>query len=113
MVEQSIIESIKRYFRNLKDNKIPVSFGVIFGSQVNGYADKWSDIDLIVVSPRFDEQIHREDVNKLWRIAARTDSRIEPFPCGEKQWIEDTSSAIIEIARKNGEYLEWKEKANS
>lgn len=110
MVNQSVIESIKRYFCNLKKNGISASFGVIFGSQVNGRANEWSDIDLIVVSPFFDKQINREDINKLWRIAARTDSRIEPFPCGEKQWKEDTSSAIIEIARNEGEYLDWEDK---
>ena len=29
-------------------------------------------------------------------------SRIEPIPCGLKQWEEDDASAIIEIARRNG-----------
>jgi hypothetical protein len=38
----------------------------------------------------------------LWRAAARTDVRIEPIPCGEKQWETDDESAIIEIARREG-----------
>jgi hypothetical protein len=57
---------------------------------------------LVVISPRFDRAITREDVNSLWRLAARTDSRIEPFPCGERQWQQDTSSAVLEIARREG-----------
>jgi hypothetical protein len=44
-----------------------------------------------------------EDINLLWRLAARTDNRIEPIPCGERQWLEDDASAIIEIARREGE----------
>jgi hypothetical protein len=42
----------------------------------------------------------------LWRLAARVDSRIEPIPCGSRQWREDDSSAVIEMARLNGEVLE-------
>ena len=59
--------------------------------------------DLLVVSPRFDDQRSREDINLLWRLAAQTDNRIEPIPCGEQQWFEDDASAIIEIARREGE----------
>ena len=80
-------------------------FGVVFGSQATGKADEWSDIDLLVVSPRFDGQRDRRDVDLLWRLAARVDSRIEPIPCGERQWHEDDSSAIIEIARREGEHI--------
>ena len=81
---------------------IPVAFGVVFGSQATGRADEWSDIDLVVVSPHFDAGIRRDDVDRLWRVAARTDNRIEPIPCGERQWREDTSSAVLEIARTQG-----------
>jgi hypothetical protein len=48
----------------------------------------------------------RTFINLLWRIAARVDSRIEPIPCGSRQWREDDSSAVIEIARREGEVLE-------
>jgi len=44
-------------------------------------------------------------IDSLWHITAKTDSRIEPVACGEKQWQEDDSSAIIEIARREGEIV--------
>ena len=103
MVEKSVLDGIRKYLSALKDQGVAVTFGVVFGSQVSGNADQWSDIDLLVVSPRFDEQRTREDINLLWRLAAQTDNRIEPIPCGERQWDEDDSSAIIEIARREGE----------
>ena len=56
-----------------------------------------------MISPKYDSQRTREDINLLWRIAARTDSRIEPIPVGERQYQEDDSSAIIEIARRAGQ----------
>ena len=60
----------------------------------------------MVVSSRFDGPRDRRDVDLLWRLAARIDSRIEPVPCGEKQWEEDDSSAIVEIARREGKRVD-------
>jgi len=85
MVNESVLNGVRKYLRALQDQGVVVKFGVIFGSQVYGKSDIWSDINL------------------LWRLAARTDNRIEPIPCGERQWIEDDASAIIEIARREGE----------
>ncbi len=102
MVDPAIVEVVKNYLKALSKSGLPISFGVIFGSYASGTADKLSDIDLLVVSPQFDGVIPRESVNKLWHIAARTDSRIEPVPCGEIQWQNDVSNAIIEIARIEG-----------
>ena len=45
----------------------------------------------------------------LWKLAAKTDSRIEPILCGEPQWDNDVSSAIIEIARREGETISLSE----
>jgi predicted nucleotidyltransferase len=103
MVNESVLSGVRKYLRALQEQGFIVKFGIVFGSQVAGTADTWSDIDLLVVSPRFDDQRNREDINILWRLAARTDNRIEPIPCGERQWLEDDASAIIEIARREGE----------
>ena len=103
MVNESIIKSVKGYLSAINKQGIKVSFGVIFGSYAKGSATEWSDIDLLVVSPDFDLTRDRKKIDSLWHITARTDSRIEPIPCGEKQWQEDDSSAIIEIARREGE----------
>jgi hypothetical protein len=102
MVEQSVIDVVRDYLQSLQRGGMPVRFGVIFGSRVAGTADRWSDIDLLVVSPQFDHPRNRQDLNLLWRQAARIDSRIEPIACGEKQWQQDDASAIIEIARREG-----------
>lgn len=103
MVAESALVAVQNYLHALQTNGLPVRFGVVFGSQATGQANRWSDIDLLVVSPQFDGPRQRRDVDLLWRLAARTDSRIEPIPCGERQWNEDTSSAIVEIARRDGQ----------
>ena len=103
MVAESVVNGVRKYLRALQDQGISVRFGVIFGSQLTGKTDVWSDIDLLVVSSNFNDRRSREDINLMWQIAARTDNRIEPVPCGERQWFEDDASAIVEVARREGE----------
>jgi predicted nucleotidyltransferase len=106
MVNATVVNSIVRYLEACREHGIDVSFGVVFGSQVQGTAHKWSDIDLLVVSPLFDRARVREEVNLLWRIASRVDNRIEPIACGERQWEHDDVSPIIEVARREGVRVE-------
>lgn len=105
MVNRKIIKSIRNYLSVLTENGIPVSYGVLFGSYVTGRQHEWSDIDLLVVSPLYDKRRTYKQASKLWRIAAHTDMRIEPIPVGEKQFKEDDSSVIIEVARQEGKII--------
>jgi len=109
MVDESIIGVVRRYLQALVEQGIPAPQAVVFGSQATGRTHKWSDIDLLVVSPKFDAPCKREDVNLLWHIAAFTDSRVEPIAVGERQYQEDDSSAIIEIARREGQRIQLTE----
>jgi predicted nucleotidyltransferase len=109
MVDPSIVKNVSEYLKALHKEGIRVLFGVIFGSYATGRADRWSDIDVLVVSPRFDGLRNRRDIDLLWRMAAKLDSRIEPFPCGEKQWKDDVSSTLVEIARREGERVRFEE----
>jgi predicted nucleotidyltransferase len=105
MVAPAIIEIIQSYLRVVRDSGIPVAFGVIYGSQARGTAKEGSDIDLLVVSPHFDGKKNFDEVNTLWRLTALTDSRVEPIPVGEREWKEDDSRAIVEIARREGQIV--------
>jgi len=80
-----------------------IRFGVIFGSYALGCATEWSDIDLPGVSPELDGTIERKKINQLWHVAARTDSRIEPIPCGVEAWKNDDATPIFEVARQEGQ----------
>lgn len=105
MLNESIKSVVSSYLKSLVKNGIPVDYGIVFGSQAKGAAGTWSDIDILIVSPLFDGQRNRDNIKLLWRLAARADSRIEPIPCGARQWLEDDSSAIVEIARREGEMI--------
>lgn len=105
MADKRIIKSIQNYLRAVEQKGIPVKYGVLFGSYAKGQEHEWSDIDLLVISPRYDKKWAHKDWAKLWVIAAHTDSRIEPIPVGEKQYKEDDSSLIIEVARREGQII--------
>ena len=102
MADDAVTGLIRQYLRNLDAAGIHATSGVLFGSFARGDAHRWSDIDLVVLSPRFDGPFDLAGVEALWVVAGRTDSRIEPIPCGERQWLEDNESVIIEVARREG-----------
>ena len=102
MVAESIINVVKDYLRQLRQEGVPVCFGVLFGSQVTGDIHAESDIDLVVVSPLFDTNRTHETVGQLWCIASCIDAPIEPIACGERQWLEDDVTPILEVARMEG-----------
>ena len=105
MADAEIIKVVQEYISGLRDVGLSVDFAMLFGSYSTGVADQWSDIDLLVVSSDFDNMTSRDDINKLWHVAARVDNRIEPIACGLGQWQNDTYNAIIETARTQGQKI--------
>lgn len=101
MADGAIIAIVGRYLAALPDDGIHPLRAVLFGSYANGDPNEWSDIDLIVIAPEFDQPHDITLVEQLWR-ATVTDSRIEPIPCGEREWETDAGRPIIEIARQEG-----------
>ena len=105
MAKQDVIDNIHIYVSRLQEEGIEVSFVVLFGSHARGNPHKWSDIDLLIVSPQFDGGKRSEEVDLLWCVAAVVDSRIEPVACGLQQWDNDDESVIIEVARREGKVV--------
>jgi len=105
MVDQPVVESVKRYLEQLLNEGLKIDFGVIFGSYACGKADVFSDIDVLLVSTEFDKPIPRKTISQMWRIAARIDSRIEPVPCGLKKWETDVTNVLIDTARTSGQMV--------
>jgi len=99
LADDALARLIRRHLRDLGPEGIHATSVVVFGSFARGDARQWSDIDLIVVSPHFDGPLSEREVETLWIVAGRVDSRIEPVPCGERQWLDDDHSPIVEVGR--------------
>ena len=105
MADSAIVKSVQNYLNYVKKQGVPVSYGILFGSYAKNTAHEFSDIDVLVVSPQYDQPCTAEDHENLWMYAARTDYRIEPIPVGEKQFVNDKNSMIIVIARREGQKI--------
>jgi len=45
MVDESVVTQVRNYLRSVQDHGVAVRFGIIFGSQAAGQANRWSDDD--------------------------------------------------------------------
>ena len=102
MVDKAIVNTVQRYLTLLAERGLKPHFCVIFGSYATGEPHRWSDIDVMVVSPHFDGKHNRRDRDLLWTSVIPIDSRIEPVPCGLKQWEDDDGTPLVEIVRREG-----------
>jgi uncharacterized protein len=111
MVEQAVVDNVRRYLASLAKHGIHSRRAILFGSFARGEADRYSDIDLVVIAPEFDGPRDPSRVKALWR-ATVADSRIEPIPCGEKEWDSGDGRPILEIARREGVVIKADETRN-
>ena len=86
MADRAIIAAVRKYLRALSQAGIHASRAVLFGSFARGDAKETSDIDVVVIAPEFDGRRSRRLVERLWVTRDKADNRIEPIPCGEKEW---------------------------
>lgn len=105
MIDESVEVAVRRYLEAVNTAGIHAGRGVLFGSRAQNAADEGSDIDLIVIAPELEAPVDRRLIAKLWELRAFTDSRIEPIPCGEREWETDKSRPILEIARRDGVFI--------
>jgi len=100
--KERIISALKARFREVK----------IFGSQARGDALKHSDIDIIIVDPKFEDTPYPKRVElargAISRILEETpiDVDIIPLTPEEFQRLKRQRTNIIGIAYKRGEVIE-------
>lgn len=101
MVDSKVIEIVKKYLDILTKEGIFISKAYIYGSHAKGTATEESDIDLMLVSPLFDENTDRY-APILWLSTRKASYKIEPIAIGQKRFQTDDISPLIEIVRQEG-----------
>ncbi|MEF8823753.1 MAG: nucleotidyltransferase domain-containing protein [Desulfohalobiaceae bacterium] len=102
MVNESIIDSIRKYVEEASKSGLHISEAVLFGSHARGEADQESDLDVLIVCAEYQESSSERIKDLLWALRTKTDSRIEPVPISEKDWLSGAGGIIADIARKEG-----------
>lgn len=101
MAKKEIIGLVKNYNHALIDNQINVEKILLFGSHTTECAQKWSDIDVAVVSPDFGNDRFQERV-LLATVACKIDPRIEPHPIGSEEFEKESWKTMIHEIKLNG-----------
>jgi len=101
MAQTEVTEIVKQYVQAVQKAGVPVSQAVLFGSYAQNTANAESDIDVLIVSPVFNET-NEASVDLLWELRAVTDARIEPVACGQTQWEKDSDTWLLQLARDEG-----------
>ena len=89
-------------FRNPKWESVPACQLASVCALHLGPAVAIANYQSLTPKTEFDEPAGRARAELLWALRAATDRRIEPFAVGERQWREDDSSTLIEMARREG-----------
>ena len=97
-VEASVADMVRRFLECLYTEGIRVEAAYLFGSYAAGTPDRWSDIDIAVVSPDISEDRFEERV-RLTKLSSTIDSRIEPAPFRPEAFVDEDPLAW-EIIRK-------------
>ena len=98
-INNLILEIVRRYLKRLNECGIHVEKAYIFGSCSRSTDDRWSDIDLAVVSPEIEDDRFEERV-RLMKLAVDIDSRIEPLPFRPDTFIDD--DPLVREIKKEG-----------
>ena len=83
-----VLIKVRLYLEKLRKSGIMISKAYIFGSHAKGQADKWSDINIAIVSPQIGEDSFEERV-RLTRMAISVDDRLEPLPFNPETFNDD------------------------
>ena len=100
MSKAEVKKIVKKYAETLKKADYVFSAIYLFGSHAKGKAQKWSDIDVAVVSKKLRRNF---DKNRflLWNLRMNVDNRIEPHGFTPEDFAERLDPMVAEI-RKTG-----------
>lgn len=101
MAKDEIITLIKKYVTLLNSEGLSVQKAFLFGSYSTGSATELSDIDVMLVSDKYDETDDLA-IGKTWRLTMGISTKIEPFLVGINKFKHDENSPLISRVKESG-----------
>ena len=96
-IPKKVKKQIDKYIGILKADNLPIKKVILFGSFAKGSQREWSDIDLCVISPKFNDAW--KSLDYLWskRIIFDINYTIEPIGFSPKDFQDKYDPIINEI----------------
>ncbi len=94
----SLKQIIKRFLEEIQ-KKYKIDNAYLYGSFAKGTSNRWSDIDIAVVSPDFSDDLFQDRL-LLMRMAYSIDDRIELKPF--KKELFNRNDPLVNEIQKNG-----------
>ena len=88
VITDEITERIKKFLEMISASGLHLERAILFGSSVRGTANRWSDIDIALVSKDF-TGIGFYDRKRMNPYLIKTDSRIELHPFRPEDFTEE------------------------
>ncbi len=99
-VPKKVEKKIEEYITVLHQDKLPIKKVILFGSYAKGKQNRWSDIDLCIISPKFKDAF--EAMQYLWlKRVCDKDLTIEPVGFNPRDFQNKYDTLIHEI-KSNG-----------
>lgn len=93
------VKKIIKHFLDEVRKNYNIDGAYLYGSYAKGTSNKWSDIDIAIISPDFSDDLFAERLT-LMQLAASIDDRIEPKPF--KTEFFDRNDPLVDEIQKNG-----------
>ena len=93
------VKKIVKHFLDEVRKNYNIDGAYLYGSYAKGTSNKWSDIDIAIISPDFSDDLFAERLT-LMQLAASIDDRIEPKPF--KAELFDRNDPLVDEIQKNG-----------
>ena len=87
-ISEELIEKIKRFITEAEKTNIRIEQAILFGSYAHGRQDKWSDIDLALVSGDFEGNRYK-DLDRLTNACLKVGTDISPLPYRPDEFTPD------------------------
>ena len=86
-LSSKVEKEVSDYVKILKQDNVPLKRVIVFGSHVKGTQHKWSDIDVCLVSSKFQDKI--KAFVYLLKKANEVQSKIEPHPFHPNDFVNE------------------------
>jgi predicted nucleotidyltransferase len=98
LTRESAITTAKKFVKDCQENGLSFHKVLLFGSAVREMTHEWSDIDLLLISDQFTDNVF-ENLKLYWKINIKY-PLIETHPYPTKYYYEG-DAFIQEISRKS------------